>query len=119
MTRKLIVTMFFLFLPLVGIFLHLFTEILPLSPWGIIIVVISMIFSVFFIMNHFFVSKALGILLVVLIVSENIFSILNSSDEITPVVIHIVIEIVYQTILGVLILYILHRPKDLSPRIRK
>ena len=48
MIKKLIVIFFFLFLPIIGILLHVFTQFLHLSQWEIINIIVSVIFSVLF-----------------------------------------------------------------------
>lgn len=113
MIQKLIVIFFFLFLPAIGILLHAFTQFLHLSQWEIINIIVSVIFSVLFIMKQYLLSKTLGALLVTSIVSKNAYLLLESSDEITTAIIQVGFVIVYQAALGLLALYFLHKKTNL------
>lgn len=113
MIKKLIVIFFFLFLPIIGILLHMFTQFLHLSQWEIINIIVSVIFSVLFVMKQYLLSKTLGALLVTSIVSKNAYLLLESSDEITTTIIQVGFVIVYQATLGILALYFLHKKTNL------
>ncbi len=113
MIKKLIVIFFFLFLPAIGILLHVFTQFLHLSQWEIINIIVSVIFSVLFVMKQYLLSKTLGALLVTSIVSKNAYLLLESSDEITTTIIQVGFVIVYQATLGILALYFLHKKTNL------
>lgn len=113
MIKKLIVIFFFLFLPIIGILLHVFTQLLHLSQWEIINIIVSVIFSVLFVMKQYLLSKTLGALLVTSIVSKNAYLLLESSDEITTTIIQVGFVIVYQATLGILALYFLHKKTNL------
>ncbi|KPZ68559.1 hypothetical protein AN394_03091 [Pseudoalteromonas sp. P1-26] len=113
MIHKLIVIFFFLFLPAIGILLHAFTKFLHLSQWEIINIIVSVIFSVLFVMKQYLLSKTLGALLVTSIVSKNAYLLLESSDEITTAIIQVGFVIVYQAALGLLALYFLHKKTNL------
>ena len=113
MIKKLIVIFFFLFLPIIGILLHVFTQFLHLSQWEIINIIVSVIFSVLFVMKQYLLSKTLGALLVTSIVSKNAYLLLESSDEITTAIMQVGFVIVYQAALGLLTLYFLHKKTNL------
>ncbi|MDI4669751.1 hypothetical protein MKZ42_15525 [Pseudoalteromonas shioyasakiensis] len=113
MIQKLIVIFFFLFLPAIGILLHAFTKFLHLSQWEIINIIVSVIFSVLFIMKQYLLSKTLGALLVTSIVSKNAYLLLESSDEITTAIMQVGFVIVYQAALGLLALFFLHKKTNL------
>ncbi|NRA80550.1 MAG: hypothetical protein HRU18_20300 [Pseudoalteromonas sp.] len=113
MIKKLIVIFFFLFLPIIGILLHVFTQFLHFSQWEIINIIVSVIFSVLFVMKQYLLSKTLGALLVTSIVSKNAYLLLESSDEITTAIIQVGFVIVYQAALGLLALYFLHKKTNL------